>query len=322
MAHEWMALAYVAASAALLETMDRSYPRLALLVAYARFGVVVGVASLAVMLLARVMLRRRRWPPLPSDLLHAGRAAVVLLPVLATHFVLKSFTHVLNRRVWDPELSALDRSVHLGVEPARFLVALFDHATFLAALDVFYSVAYYGIVVGSTALLISLLPPRRRLAFTTAFMLVFMAGSALYLALPSWGPVFVWPDDFEAALSHMPNTVTVQRTLFAEISAIVSRPDGDLVIRYGSVAAFPSLHIAVVTLFAAACRSLSRTWFAFSVGVVVLMLVGSVLTGYHFLIDGYAGILLALGAWWAGRRLHPDEPSAVEAPCPTQSLER
>ena len=67
-------------------------------------------------------------------------------------------------------------------------------------------------------------------------------------------------------------------------------------VHYGRVAAFPSLHLAVVTVFAAASRPVSRPWFVGNVVVVLLMLLGSVLTGYHYLVDGWAGIALGIGA--------------------------
>jgi hypothetical protein len=314
--HEVLALAYVAACALALETMGRPYPRSALLLAYGRFGVVVVLVASLVLAAARLLLRRRReLPPLHVEVLRVGRAALFLLPVLASHFVLKSFTHLLNRRVLDPQLAELDRRLHLGIDPGRFLTTLFGERLVLQAIDVFYSGLYYVVVVGSTALLLALLPHARRRAFVTAFMLVFMAGSALYLAVPSWGPVFVWPGDFAQALSHMPLTWRVQAVLFQEISSIVHDPDGDLIIRYGSVAAFPSLHLAVVTLFAVASRGVSRPWSVAGVVIVLLMLISSVVTGYHYLLDGYAGLGMALGAWWTGRRLHPDEARTARAAC-------
>jgi hypothetical protein len=146
------------------------------------------------------------------------------------------------------------------------------------------------------------------MACLAAYSFVWIAGSVVYLAFPSWGPVFVVSDVFEEVLRYMPSTVSVQQVLFREIHSLVNAPLGPRIVRYGCVAAFPSLHLAVVTVIAVASRSVSRAWFVANVVVVVLMLLGSVVTGYHYLVDGWAGIALGLGASAVGRRLFPDEP--------------
>ena len=44
--------------------------------------------------------------------------------------------------------------------------------------------------------------------------------------------------------------------------------------------------------------------------MTLLFFVGSVATGWHYAVDGYAGLLLALVCWWGVRRSDPDpEPS-------------
>jgi membrane-associated phospholipid phosphatase len=64
------------------------------------------------------------------------------------------------------------------------------------------------------------------------------------------------------------------------------------------------MHLAEVMLLALASRPISRTWFRWNLGIVAVMLFGSVVTGFHYLIDGYAGIALAVLAWWAGNRIY------------------
>ena len=158
--------------------------------------------------------------------------------------------------------------------------------------------------VGIDLLVLPTLP--RRMAFLSAYTSVWITGSVVYLALPSWGPVFVVSQVFEEALRHMPATVGVQSVLFEELSSLVRDPLGPRLVQFGCVAAFPSLHLAVVTVFAAASRWTSRRWFVGNALIVLVMLIGSVVTGYHYLVDGWAGILLGIAACWLGRRLFPD----------------
>ena len=310
-----MGFAFVVAGIAVLESLPVTYPRAALVLAYAPYLATILAAAALAHVLLRWGRRRRGEPTLPSkdELLFFARTLPLLMLTLSTHFLLKSFVWLVNPRTWDRELLAWDQSFHLGVSPSLFLTTLIDHPAFLRGIDVFYSGVYYALVIVSLAVLLTVSTLPRRLAFATAFAMLWIVGAVLYLSLPSWGPVFVVPGDFEATLQHMPGTVSVQSVLFEEVSSLVRDPLAPRVVRFGSVAAFPSLHLAVVTLFALASRGVSRAWFRANVVVVGIMVVGSVVTGYHYLIDTWAGMLIAAACWWTARRLFPDDEPAEAA---------
>ena len=60
------------------------------------------------------------------------------------------------------------------------------------------------------------------------------------------------------------------------------------------IAAFPSIHVAMPALYALATHGRWRwVWWGFT----GLTLVGSVALGWHYAVDGYAGILLAWLMW-------------------------
>ena len=311
--HEVAGLAFVVAGVALLESMPVTYPRGGVVLA-AWFPLTWSV-SIGLLAILGVRLAKRRGTDgarsvagPAADLLLLLRAGLLLAPILSVHFLLKSFIHLLNGRTWDQALWDIDRALLFGLSPSLFLTGLFTSPLFLRALDFFYSSLYLIVVLVSVPLLLVLPTRPRRMAFLAAYSLIWIAGNAFYIALPSWGPVFVVPQVFEETLRHMPGTVSVQRLLFREISSLVTDPLGPRQVHLGCVAAFPSLHLAVVTVLALACRWSSRRWpFLYAAGVFV-MLIGSVVTGYHYLVDGWAGILLGAGACWLGRRLFPDPP--------------
>ncbi len=312
--HEIVAILFVVSGVFLLERLPVTYPREGLVVAASLPAAGFGVCA-AVLLGVRELLRRRKGRPrdLPPavEALALLRAIAVLVPVLSVHFLLKSFIWLVNPRTWDAFLWDLDRAVHLGLSPSLFLTGAFTGRGFLRFLDLVYSNVYFLLIVVSVPLLLLVRDLNRRMAFLSAYAFVWMAGSVVYLAFPAWGPVFVFPDVFEDVLRYMPATVSVQEVLFREIHSLVNAPLAPRILRFGCVAAFPSLHLAVVTLFAAASRSVSRAWFVANVVVVVLMLIGSVVTGYHYLVDGWAGIALGLGAFALGSRLFPAVPGAA-----------
>jgi membrane-associated phospholipid phosphatase len=71
----------------------------------------------------------------------------------------------------------------------------------------------------------------------------------------------------------------------------------------GAISAMPSLHVAsscgFYLLARARNRWLGRLFFVF----LVLMLLGSIHLGWHYAIDGYAGLAGAVVIWWLCGRL-------------------
>jgi membrane-associated phospholipid phosphatase len=134
-------------------------------------------------------------------------------------------------------------------------------------------------------------------AFATAYVMICIVGFLLYVAVPSWGPVFIVPEEFNDALTQMPLTVTVQYQLHKETLSLIRNPAGRRTIRYGGIAAFPSLHVALLTLFTLASRTISKRWFHINIGLTALMVIGTLITGYHYLVDSYVGFLIGLGAY-------------------------
>ncbi len=306
--HEIIALVYVITGIVLLERLPVTYPRQALWQAYLTF---FGPIVLLAYLVSRLV--RRRFPSSTwwEDAAVLGRIGAVLAFTLPIHFLLKSFISLINPRTWDLELARWDQALHFGISPSRFLVALFRNPIFLNGLDIVYSAAYYFFIVGTTAICFALLSQRMRFVLGSAYMLLWMSGALLYIAFPTWGPVFVFSNDFQASLASMPITRSIQHELYLEISSLINNPLGPRVVRFGSVAAFPSLHVGEVLLLALASRSVSKRWFAWNLVFLALIVIGSVVTGYHYLIDTYGGLAIAALAWWLGGKLFPKTPSPV-----------
>ena len=126
-------------------------------------------------------------------------------------------------------------------------------------------------------------------------VLLWLAGAWLYVAVPSLGPAYRFPDVWVPLAAMLDRTQTLQRLLMANYQNVLAFARGvnrPVSILFG-IAAFPSLHVAFQALLFVWMR---RVWRAGEVifGVfVVVILIGSLVTGWHYLVDGIAGIALA-----------------------------
>jgi membrane-associated phospholipid phosphatase len=81
---------------------------------------------------------------------------------------------------------------------------------------------------------------------------------------------------------------------------------------FGGISAMPSIHLAMATLFALLAFSVRRWLGIVFIGYVLVIQIGSVILGWHYAVDGYAGILLALLIWYAVNRFTMSSNSKPE----------
>lgn len=77
------------------------------------------------------------------------------------------------------------------------------------------------------------------------------------------------------------------------------------------ISAFPSLHVAQATLLVLLARGVGPKMFAASVGVLLLVLVGSVALGWHYAVDGIFSIAATLWLWRLVGRFTRAGPAAA-----------
>jgi hypothetical protein len=241
----------------------------------------------------------------PVALLDLARLVVGLTLVSWSYSWLKVFVPHLNGWITDPLLAALDMGVHFGVNPNRFLIELFPSPALWRVVDVVY--AQFLLSMGVAFAWFGSAPARRdRARFAAGFALLWIAGSWLYVAAPSLGPCYVFPEDYAAVRPEMPLQTETQRLLLVQYDAVTKGSRAlattGLNAAFG-IGAMPSLHVAgqaFVALFAR--RRQPRLAFAFGL-LTVLTFAGSLMTGWHYAVDGYAGVLLAFSAWRLGERI-------------------
>ena len=198
----------------------------------------------------------------------------------------------------DPWIANLDAALHGGRDPWTLLAPLTESRVALRTMDFAYSVwlPLLCLVLGWRAWAED---HRFFLAFALCWIVL---GTGLALAAHSAGPIFyheVTGDDrFLGLVSRLRSVPELQTN---ETRAIL----WDAYTRGlpSSISAFPSMHIAMPTLFALALGRVNRRLAVVLWGYTAVSCVAVVVLGWHYAVDAYAGIIGAWACWWAAGRI-------------------
>ncbi|HEV3486934.1 MAG TPA: phosphatase PAP2 family protein [Vicinamibacterales bacterium] len=226
-----------------------------------------------------------------------------------TYGWLKLVVPLLHPRLFDQELWDLDQLLFFGIAPSQFFADVFHHGV-LRAVDWSYANIFYASAFVAFAYFLSEPSRRVRVAFANGNAAMWIIGAWLYLLLPSLGPAYRFPDIWFAHEEALKRTQALQAVLmrnYQNVLRVVSGQSPTDVIRiYFGIGAFPSLHVAFqMYVFLWMRRLWTSGEVLFAIFVLAIFL-GSMITGWHYLIDGIAGILLAWGCYaatWRASRM-------------------
>jgi hypothetical protein len=219
---------------------------------------------------------------------------------------LKSCVPLLRTTVLDPTLWKLDRLLHFGLSPSIFAAELVEGTPVARWLDLWYSAWVTSVMVALAFFFLSD-DLRKRRNFALACAVLWLTGAWIYYALPSLGPCFTVPEVFARIRLEMPASSLAQQALWRNYGLMVAGRNGSLreFNPYFGVAAFPSLHVGAHWLFTLWSRRYARRLVPVFAAATLLTFLGSLATGWHYAIDGYAGMLLAWGAVRVADRFEP-----------------
>ncbi|HEV8577823.1 MAG TPA: phosphatase PAP2 family protein [Thermoanaerobaculia bacterium] len=211
------------------------------------------------------------------------------------YFWLKVAVPLVNPRLWDHVLWRLDTWLHFGVSPSIFASNLFAGTPLVAWLDRWYGLwvttIFYTICFWSVGL-----DGRLTRRFMLSCVLLWTLGSWIYLAVPAVGPIYAQPQAFEAVGDEMPSARGGQEALWANYQRMLAGRDSGVLRQFNptrGVAAMPSLHVGGHFLFFLWARRRARPLVLLFALATALTFAGSLLTGWHYAVDGYVGMLLA-----------------------------
>lgn len=249
------------------------------------------------------------------------RLWIVCMALTYSYFWVKVCVPLLRTDLLDPQLWNLDRFLHLGVSPSIFATALFEGSALAGGIDRWYSlftssvllmIAYF--TAGTDDLL------RRRFMLSCVFL--WGLGSWLYVTFPALGPVFYVPELWKELAARLPNASAMQAALWRNYQTILAGREGGILREFKpiyAIAAMPSLHVGGHALFAFWSWRHARPVAWIFIVATCLTFLGSLVTGWHYAVDGYAGLLLALVSYRLALAFER-EPSASPGTAPEPPL--
>ncbi len=257
-----------------------------------------------------------------------GAALVLLsLPVFMSAFSgVKMSIPAFRPFTWDPTLATWDRVLHLGRHPWEWLHPLTGSPAVTSAISVLYQTWFFVTFAVVLWQAFSAARAELRMRFLLTYVLIWvLLGNVLAIVMSSAGPVYYGRvtglDDpylpFMEHLRSVAETLPVFVLRSQELLWTVYSSDGQTV--GGGISAMPSMHVASTFLATLVCWRTSRILGVLMAAYLGAILIGSIVMGWHYALDGYVAIPLTALIWWAvGRwtrtREWPPDPAAAEPP--------
>ncbi|MGV8936189.1 MAG: phosphatase PAP2 family protein [Allorhizobium sp.] len=292
----------------------------------------IAVPLIIMVTLAALAAARRAASPTRFMITHlqsSGRQllAVVILSIamLSAFTTIKTNIPNLVNFYADPYLAAIGNAIH-GGELWKVTHRVPESVGWLV--DIVYSRIWFGIVFGNL-LIVAVVErgPRFLRYVSTMTAVVIINGTILALAFSSVGPIFY--QDFFGTAHFTGLTDTIRANPFIGDVPLYARYllqsyETHSAMLGTGISAMPSVHVSLGALTAWYLTSLGRTGAVLGWALALFTLFGSVYTGWHYALDGYAAIILvsvywiALSRFWGlplmpGRRRIAHQQTAIAA---------
>jgi hypothetical protein len=210
-----------------------------------------------------------------------------------------------NAFTWDPTFIEWDRALFFGRDGWELTHAVFGAPWMTLLIDRFYLAWFLVVLVAACVAAFSPMLSRIRMAFLMTFALNWIIGGTLLaIAFSSVGPVFM--DRLSGDQTFIPllerlRVADEMYTLWTSTGiemlwrGYMNDPD---VVEFG-ISAFPSLHVCMSMLVVFYAQHLGRVWGMLAWAFLVLIVLGSVHLGWHYLVDGIAGMAICWANWRA-----------------------
>ena len=225
-----------------------------------------------------------------TNLFEFFRILAALKIVMTIYCIIKQAIPIINPVLYDDILWKIDKFIHFGFSPTLLSLKSLSATTVTSFIDSTY-ILWYFFKIPFLITFIWFVDQKKRNHFFSAYFLLWIVGGLLAVLFPSVGPVYKYPGLFAGL--DIPHASALQKQLWIHYNEILHHPEYFRAFVYEGVAAFPSLHVAVIALFCIFSRELNKIFFIFMLCYTLIVQTGSVHLGWHYAIDGYFGMILA-----------------------------
>lgn len=209
---------------------------------------------------------------------------------------------------WDFIFAEIDRALFLGKDPWVLSHKLLPGALATKILDMFYVVWFP--VMQMAIFLTALLAPRHplRQTFLMAYVLNWgIAGVVLAILFPAVGPVYMeritGDPMFQPLMEMLYREAETTRIITLESQELLWKGYTQDDVNPIGISAFPSMHLTIAATLTCLGFAVNRIVGWLAAAFTLTILIGSVHLGWHYAIDGIAGIVLAVVLWMVSARV-------------------
>ena len=229
---------------------------------------------------------------------------VLAPPFMSTFSSFKQVITVIHNFSWDYRLMRLDYILHFGHHPWEFFRFFLNYPYIIKIIDYIY-ILWFPILFLSCLWMAWSQRRKLKLQFFINLCLAWIIlGTILAIIFSSAGPCYYAkvvtgkPDPYSPLMSRL-NEIHTSMPLFAIRNqiGIWKAYENRVWLPFGGISAMPSLHIAIAVIFALAGWRVNRYLGILLIVYVFITLIGSIILGWHYAVDGYVSILLTILIW-------------------------
>jgi hypothetical protein len=254
-------------------------------------------------------LFRTWWPMLTQGLLpkerflHAVPTFIALVIFLSIFSNMKGLISCYVDYSWDPFLAELDKKLHFGKDPWRWLQPLLGYPLITAALNVLYNIWLPIMGFFLYWQLLSLKAPLLRLQFFYTYIFTWsISGTFFAILFASGGPCFyammTGSDYFAEQVSYLrlANEHYTVGALRLQDMVLKMYQEDKITVGVG-ISAMPSMHVATAFLYYLVTSNLNKWVGRIFAVYCFLILLGSVHLAWHYAVDGYFSFVSTWVYW-------------------------
>lgn len=213
---------------------------------------------------------------------------------------------------FDVAQADIDKAIHFGVDPWRWLYAVAEYPFVLRIVEFNYNVLWF-VICYFTLYWVVTSPRTAKLRvryvltwmFSWAIIGTLVAGTWLSAGPAYYGLVTGDTARFADQLSFLATTAGERNSAFEFQAYLWELYESGRVGIGSGISAFPSIHVAVTVINALFIGEVSRRLGMVLWAYVAFIIMSSVYLGWHYAIDGYVSVICVVAIYWAVRKLFP-----------------